>query len=145
MALAKRGLRVGSVDCGCLPSLLQLIGTRFQPDFRERILFIENPDGEQIDKGAPISVIHSQISDLNLAGVFDEIAGLVVGRPFGYTEIERIEFEEVVRSQIADYSCPVIFNAVFGHTDPILTLPLGLKSTLHSRSKLWSIDEPGVS
>jgi len=32
----------------------------------------------------------------------------------------------------------------FGHTDPIMTLPIGIRATMRSEDKYLSIDEPAV-
>jgi len=144
-AWLKDGRASGPLTGGCLPSLLQLVGTPFQPEFKGRILFLENPDGEQIDRGSPLSFVHSQLTDLKLSGVFDQIAALFVSRPFGYDDEQRAQFREMVYRHLQGVRFPVLYNADFGHTDPILTLPLGVQSTLDSQLGQWSVDEPAVA
>jgi len=129
---------------GCLYSLLQVKGTEYDIDYNDKILFIEVPEGEDFTKGTPLSYVDSQLMDLRNAGVFDKIKGLIVGMSFGYGENEQNEFKELVRNHTHRYTFPVLFNANMGHADPIITIPLGVKANLDSRSNLFSIDESGT-
>ncbi|HZX12557.1 MAG TPA: S66 peptidase family protein [Candidatus Nanoarchaeia archaeon] len=140
----KEGKAEGKIVGGCLYSLLQVKGTEYDIDYNDKILFIEVPEGEDFTKGTPLSYVDSQLMDLRNAGVFDKIKGLIVGMSFGYGENEQNEFKELVRNHTHRYTFPVLFNANMGHADPIITIPLGVKANLDSRSNLFSIDESGT-
>jgi len=140
----KKGKAKGKIIGGCLYSLLQLKGTEFDCDYKDKILFIETPEGQDFTKGEPLGYVDSQIMDLRNAGVFDKIQGLIVGRGFGYTDKEKLKFKEIIIKHTQKYDFPVLFNADIGHTDPIITVPLNVEVTLDSENNLFSIDESGV-
>ena len=57
---------------GNLMSLVNLMGTKFQPDYSEKILFIEDVSLEPY-------IIDGMLSQLYVSGILDEIAGLIIG------------------------------------------------------------------
>ena len=78
-------------------------------------------------------------------GVFDVIKGLIVGRPFGYTQEEHKEFKSLILKHTEKYTFPVLYGVDVGHSDPQLTIPLGVKVTLDSDTNKFSIDEAGTT
>ncbi|MBM3199490.1 LD-carboxypeptidase [Candidatus Woesearchaeota archaeon] len=141
----QRGKVTGKIIGGCLYSLLQLKGTEYDVDYKDKILFIETPEGQSFAKGEPLAYVDTQIMDLRNAGVFDKIKGLIIGKGFGYTEEEREKFKQIVVHHTKDYEFPVLFNVNIGHTDPMITLPLNVKISLDSEKDMFRIDEEGVS
>jgi muramoyltetrapeptide carboxypeptidase len=140
----KEGKAIGKITGGCLYSLLQLKGTKYEPDYNKKILFIETPEGQNFNKGEPLEYVNAQLMDLVNSGVFDKVSGLIVGRGFGYTEKERQKFKEMIKDYTRNYNFPVLFNVNIGHADPIITLPLGVEVTLDSSKNLFKINEQGV-
>jgi muramoyltetrapeptide carboxypeptidase LdcA involved in peptidoglycan recycling len=138
------GVGKGTAIIGCLPSLLQVFGTKYCPGFKGAILFIETPEGQDYTKGEPLSSIESNLANLRLCGVFDEIAGLVVGRAFGYSGQAQDEFFAAVQRQTRGYSFPVLANVNFGHCDPMLTLPIGLDVSIDADKGELIFAESGV-
>lgn len=68
--------------------VVRLNGVRaVAPDWRGRIVFLETSAGESRD----LDLVRMGVADLIAQGVFDEAAGLVVGRPYGYDSDERQE------------------------------------------------------
>jgi len=139
------GRAQGEIIGGCLYTIHQLRGTGYLPGFQGKILFFETPEGEAPFKGQPLSFVKSQLMDLQLSGVFEGIKGLVVGRPYGYSQDERAFFNEMVSGLVADSSYPVLLNVNIGHTDPMVTVPLGVRASMDSSCNLFSIDESGVT
>jgi muramoyltetrapeptide carboxypeptidase len=134
----------GCIFGGCLPSILHLAGTKFWPDYKGRILLLESPKGEQMDNPRTLVVTKAQMTDLDNLGVFDVIAGLVVGRPVGLDEGGREEFRGMVEGVLEGTSFPVLLDVDVGHTDPILTIPLDAMCSLDSEKDEFSILEAGV-
>ena len=64
------GIAKGILIGGNLECLTALMGTPYQPDFQDTILFIE-------DVGAEPYQVDSRISQLDLAGVFKQVAGVL--------------------------------------------------------------------
>jgi len=140
----KEGSATGKIFGGCLYSILQLKGTRYDADYSGKILFVETPEGQNFEKGEPLNYVDSQITDLRNMGVFDKIKGLVVGRGFGYLQEERKKFKQIIIKHTKNYDFPVLFNVDIGHTDPMITIPLNVRVTLNSEGNIFSINESGV-
>lgn len=129
-------------------SILHLAGTKFWPNYTDKILLLESYMGAQTDKPLPLRVMRSQMADLGKLGVFDVIAGLVIGRPSRIGEEGRKEDAEIVMGQLnvagTGRDFPVLMNVDVGHTGPILTVPLGASCSLDSKRDEWKILEAGV-
>lgn len=120
---------------GCLPSVVQLCGTKYLPDYSGRVLLLELPEGE--NRGLPFSLdaARSAMADLRNAGVLEVVAGIVVGRPYMYDEEMRERFEKMVVDQCYGLEVPILANVDTGHADPMLTLPLDVMVRLDSGGK----------
>ncbi len=141
----KKGKSEGPILGGCITSMMHLRGTEYWPDFRGKNFFWEIPESScNFAKGEPISKIDSYLADLKLSGVFDVIKGMIIGRPFGYTDKESLELQSIIIKNMKDYDFPILYNVDIGHTDPILTIPLGVMSKLDSDKNEFSIIESGV-
>lgn len=140
----KNGKISGDIVGGCLYSLLQLKGTDFDIDYTNKILFIETPEGQDFTKGEPLPYVESQIVDLKNAGVLGSIKGLIIGRPFGYSNEDKEKLKKVILEHTKEYDFPILFNVDIGHTDPMITLPLNIKVSLDSEENIFSIEESGV-
>lgn len=137
----------GRMIGGCLPSLLQLAGTKYWPDFKDKVLLLENPEGERIDGPLPLEQTRSLMVDLMNLGVWDSIVGVVVGRPTGYEGEEVREYEDMVKGVCEmreEWSFTILSGVDVGHTDPIVTVPLNAVVKLDSEEGVWQILEPGV-
>jgi len=141
----KEGQVEGEIMGGCLTSIMHLRGTDFWPDFSGKILFWEisesssNPAvGEMVEK------IDSYLTDLKLSGVLQKIKGMIVGRPKGYTEEQNKKLQEIIKEQTKEFNYPILFNVDIGHTDPIITVPLGVRIKLDSEKNVFSFEEPDV-
>ncbi len=141
----REGKCAGPIIAGCLHSLLQLKGTKYAPDYTGKILAIDFSEGiENFAKGFPIQYVACQIADLALSGIFSQVSGLVLGRPFGYDEPERKEFIEMINRQLATYDFPILANVNIGHADPIITLPEYILAELDSSQNILRLLESGV-
>lgn len=140
----KGGKAKGRLVAGCLYSIHQIKGTSYMPRLDDAILFIENSEGEDYMKPEPLSNIDTMLMDLRNTGIFNAIRGLVVGRAYLYRGNERDEFLELIRKHTKNYSFPVVCNVDFGHTDPMLTLPIGCTVELDSTKNKLEILDPAV-
>ena len=120
---SKAGFRVinsgkasGKLIGGNLSVLVSLLGTKYAPDFKGKILLLE-------DLNEPLYKIDRMLTQLRLAGVFENVSGFVFA-DFGETEVT----EEFLRSFIAEKPAFYGFNA--SHSRSKYTLPLGVKYIL---------------
>ena len=125
-------LRKGTVE-GCLFggniwSLEHLLGTPYEPNWKNAILFIE-------DCFCELHAIYAALEHFKAAGVFDKIGGLIIGIPLEVAETElpyKGTFNDVVMDVVRDFKFPVLANVHLGHTDRKLTMPIGAKCHLDS-------------
>jgi muramoyltetrapeptide carboxypeptidase len=138
------GVAHGRLVGGCLPMLTSSIGTSYELDAREAILFIEDYASKpyQVDR---------MLTQLRAAGKLTSARGLVFGEMTecvqhpeqGYTIID------VIQECVSDLVVPVLFGVRSGHSDVRnQVLPLGVEVTMDcskSSAAVLTIEEPAVS
>jgi muramoyltetrapeptide carboxypeptidase len=120
------GACTGRLLGGNLWSLQQLLGTPYEPDWTGAIVAIE-------DCFCELHQVAAILEHFACAGVFDRIAGLLVGVPLEVKETElpcEGDFTDVVMAAVEASSFPVLTGVHFGHTDRKITLPIGARATL---------------
>lgn len=145
------GKAEGRLFGGLLGAVVRLNGVRaIAPDWHGRIIFLETAASEADDIGA----VRTALADLLAQGVFDEAAGLVVGRPYGYDSDEaRKEYADTItgllcdtrHGRIAENKFPILFNVDIGHTTPMVTLPFDALAVLDSENDQFEVLEAGVT
>ena len=117
-----RGRLVG----GNLCTLNLLQGTPYMPALEGAILFVE--DDFEV---APHTFDRDLVSLLQQPA-FREARGLVIGRFQRASNVTRDLLARIVRTKPELRDLPVIANVDFGHTDPMLTLPVGGEVTIQA-------------
>jgi muramoyltetrapeptide carboxypeptidase LdcA involved in peptidoglycan recycling len=138
------GLAHGRIFGGCLPSTLQLFGTPWEVSYKDRILLLELPEGMTLDSPWPLELVRWNLADLGTRGVWDDITGLILGRPYRHTEGQVAEWENMVLELTEGYDFPILAGVDVGHTDPMLTVPLDALCLLDSERDEWVVLESGV-
>jgi len=105
----------------CTLNLLQ--GTQFMPKIKNSILFIEDDDMTNTDAFA-----RDLQSLFHLPGA-DTVRGLVLGRLQEGSKISRDLLSKIL-STVVKKDIPILANADFGHTYPLITFPIGGKASL---------------
>lgn len=141
----------GRLFGGLVTAIPRLQGIRsISPDWHHRIVFAESALGEDEVSGVPPARIQAAFADLIAGGVFDDAAGLIVGRPFGYdTPEQQDEYAGIIRElfcegKMASKEFPILMNVDIGHTTPMVTLPFDAMAVLDSEKDLFSVIESGV-
>lgn len=132
----REGHAGGRTVGGCLETLQHLRGTRWWPDFDGAILCIETSE-ECTD---PLS-FDVMFGDYARMGVLDRIAGLLVARPYGFDQEQHKQFIDLLTERVAGYAFPVVGNMDFGHTTPMITMPLGVTCRIDSDRRKVAILE----
>jgi muramoyltetrapeptide carboxypeptidase len=116
-----------------------LRGSSLWPDLTGALLFLEISE----DAPAPAEV-DSYLTDLEQLGVFEQARGLVFGRPLRYP-VDQVEaMWSVVRKRTERSGIPVIADVDLGHTDPMLTIPLGARARLDVSARVLRLLEPAT-
>lgn len=137
----KKGFASGEILGGCVPSLNQLLGTEYWVDLKNKILFIYLPEGHNPGQCLSLSDMDAYFADLYNAGVFKIIKGLLIGRPYGYRN-DKKKYEQlkgVIESYTSKTNYPILFNTDFGHTSPMVTIPMGAEVELDSGNNKFEI------
>ncbi|MBU2101476.1 LD-carboxypeptidase, partial [Patescibacteria group bacterium] len=142
----KDGEATGPIMGGCITSIMHLRGTEYWPDFSGSILFWETPESsDDFTSGENPENIDSYLTDLELSGVFDSISGMIVGRPFGYAEDSEKKLIEIIENRTRKYTFPILYNVNIGHSDPMITVPIGVQAWINSKNNSFEILESGVA
>jgi muramoyltetrapeptide carboxypeptidase len=135
----REGIAKGPLVGGCLESLQHLRGTRWWPDLEGTILILETSE----ERPSPARV-DALLMDLENMGELNKIAGLIVARPYGYSDADRVLLHRVILDRTSKWSIPVLADVDAGHTSPILTLPIGCMVRLDSRIEGFELLEAAV-
>lgn len=126
--IQKSGKTSGALVGGNLCVFTSMLGSPYFPDCKNKILFLEETDEE------PYS-IDRMLTSLRLAGVFDEINGLILGK-FSKcspeTPSQSFTLHEVLKLHFNEAKFPIMSNAPIGHNRNKWTLPLGVELELDS-------------
>jgi len=133
------GRAKGQLLGGCLQSLMHLRGTQYWPNWNGALLFWEPSDSDS----SP-GHIDSMLTDLDNSGVFAAISGMIVGRLCRYSEEQRATLDEVILERTSHLDFPILVDVDFGHTDPKITLPIGVAARLDSAADSFEIVQSGV-
>jgi muramoyltetrapeptide carboxypeptidase len=124
--------------------LCSLIGSPYAPNFRGRILFLE-------DVGEKPYRLDRMLTHLELAGVFRQVAGVAAGLwkdcedPTAATAKEfRQSSQDVLRERLGRLKIPVVLGLPFGHVELNATLPVGARACLDARKGDLIITEAAV-
>ncbi|MES2180416.1 MAG: LD-carboxypeptidase [Gemmatimonadota bacterium] len=118
----KQGRAVGRLVGGNLALVQQTIGTPYEIDTTDAILFLE-------EVRDPMSFVDERLVQLRATGLLGKVRGIV----FGHLSLDRSEeddFEDFVLDLVSDLGVPVIMDFPAGHDNPNLTVPLGTEVEL---------------
>jgi muramoyltetrapeptide carboxypeptidase len=132
----QHGVATGVLKGGNLVTLSSLIGTAWDVDPTNAILFFEDVDEEfhEVDR---------YLTQWTLAGKFNKIKGLILG---DFRGLKSEDVFTVLASQL-DIDFPVIHTSNIGHVENKITLPIGAKVEMDTVKKHLLIKQmafPGV-
>lgn len=116
----------GELIGGNLTVIASLMGTMYLPDWKGKILFLEEVKEE------PYS-IDRLLTQLKLCGVLDAISGFVFGRCAKCLAEEpqkAFTFQEVLSQHLKPLGIPAFYGAMIGHIENKLTVPLGIQAEI---------------
>lgn len=110
----------GELTGGNLSLVTASLGTPWQVDARDRILYLE-------DVGEAVYALERMLSQLRCAGVLDEAAGVVLGNFTKCSNAYREDYgaAELLCDFFSSYPKPVLCNVYSAHCAPMSTLPMG--------------------
>ena len=125
------GIVQGKLVGGNLSLITNLIGTPYEIDFKNRIVFIEEVEEEpyRIDR---------MLSQLRLSGKLDDAIGIVFGQFTDCTSKEKPNtqtYDDLINEYCRDLTIPIMKNFSSGHDFPFINLPIGLEVELNCNNK----------
>lgn len=135
------GIARGRLIGGNLTLLVDLLGTPFEPDFQDKLLFIE-------ETGTTTDQVDRCLSHLWLAGKLQQVRGVIFGK---FSDISylptwawRLTLEEVLVERCRALNIPTLRGIMFGHIDDQTTLPIGCEAELDVAAGTLTLVEPAV-
>ena len=142
VSVLREGTAAGMLVGGTLTQLAASLGTPYAIRIdMPAVLFIE-------DIGERPYKIRRMLKQLELAGVFEHVSGIVLGAMIGCDEAGGSPTAcETVASFFTGFAGPIVAGFPSGHGDaPVWTLPFGVQATLTTRGGAsLTIDEPAVA
>lgn len=134
------GTATGELVGGNLTVLSTMIGTNHEPNWHNKILFLEETAEEpyRIDR---------MLWQLKQANVFKQINGVVLG---AFTKCNPEEpnksfsLAEILDQHFKNVSFPVYKGAAIGHIIPKFTMPIGLSAKINADTFSVTLLEPAV-
>ncbi len=124
------GKAEGFIYGGNLSVLSDLIGTNYLPNWKEKILFLE-------DVTEDIFRIDRMLTQMRLAGIFDEVSGIIFATcdKCAAPEPEKsLTLEEVLRDNLTECRKPAFFGLKVGHIAEKYIVPIGLKAAINAEA-----------
>ena len=114
--IIKPGKCTGILKGGNIATISHLLGTKFQPDFKNTVLFLE-------DIGEPAYKIDRMLTQMKMAGLFEGIQGVITG---AFKKCDNEEYIGEILSEIfEEYNVPILSGLDSGHGKVNLSLCMG--------------------
>lgn len=124
------GTAQGPLVGGNLTVLCHLIGSPYLPDWRGRILFVE-------DVSEDVYSVDRMLTHLKLAGILGQVAGFVFGKCTrcdpGSGGYGSLTLEDVLTEHIAPLNVPAYAGAMIGHIADKFTVPIGIRAEMDAQ------------
>lgn len=134
----RSGKSTGKLFGGNLTVLTTLLGTDYMPDLKGALLFLE-------DIGESVYRIDRMLTHLKMAGILDEISGLIFGK---CTECSSgpnsLELDEVLNHHIKPLDIPAYYGAMISHEDNNITIPIGITAVMDAERMTFRAMESAV-
>jgi len=123
------GSCIGEICGGNLSILVSSLGTKYEINTKNKIVFIEEI-GEEPYK------IDRMLNQLRLSEKFDGCRGIILGS-FSICKSNNLNYSLKVQDIIKDLGlkCPIVYNFPCGHNIPTVCLPIGSIANIDYNSK----------
>jgi muramoyltetrapeptide carboxypeptidase len=136
---SRNGIAEGRLVGGNLRSFLRLAGTPWWPDLAGAVLFWE-------EVGLSEHSVDAMLVQLRTLGAFEQIGAMVIGKVVDEDEQDLMDPSALIDlvADVAGRVLPIVANVDAGHTDPMLTLPIGSTLRVDSERAELTLTEPAV-
>ena len=137
----RKGKAKGRILGGNILCFLKLAGTPYMPNLQDALLILE-------DYHMKVTQALMTITQLRQMGIFNKIAGVVVGHVYGFDQDtkfdakgNRVYFEDILLRETVDYDFPILKIHEFGHKCPSTFLPIGSEAEIDADNLSLSLTE----
>jgi muramoyltetrapeptide carboxypeptidase len=130
---------------GCLWLLRETLGTPWEVDLDDVILFFE-------DVHAPPWHVDGMLTQLQNAGKLAAVKGIVIGEMHKSDAADQLEpwlrsrsMEDVFEHHLEPLGIPIVHNLPLGHGKHLWTLPLGVSATVDADARALTIAEAALA
>jgi len=131
----KPGSASGPILGGNLTTLCHLMGTPYEPCFKDHILLLE-------DTGEATYRIDRMLIQMKLAGCLEGLKGVVLGSFKKCGDL--VEIFRIVEERFSVDEIPILGGFEIGHGRTNITIPLGIEATLDADAKIIRFHEPAT-
>ena len=134
------GIAKGTLIGGNLSVISGIIGSNYLPDWKNKILFLEETNEEpyQIDR---------ILTQMKLAGILNKLNGFVFGKCVK-CEAEEPEkaftLKQVLEQHLNPLRIPAFYGAMIGHIENKYTVPLGIEAQIDANKCTITLLESAV-
>lgn len=132
----------GKIIGGNLALIVSLIGTKYFPSLKDKILLLE-------EIGEKPYRVDRMLNQLRLAGEFNQISAVLLG---AFTDCEEedkdkksLSLDNVIEDYLGARNFPLIKNLPHGHIKNNMTIPIGAKISVNPIKNYFEITEAVVS
>jgi muramoyltetrapeptide carboxypeptidase len=134
------GAATGTVIGGNLSAVLSLMGTPFEPDFEQSILYLD-------DYNERFDILDRWFTTLYVAGALKRTSGVVFGEfsQCGARGNETIlPLEDLFGERLQELKKPNLFGLPIGHNETSSSMPLGVMASLDTTIGTIEFAEPAL-
>lgn len=141
--IVKQGKGEGVLKGGNLRMIISTLGTKYEPNFDNSILFLE-------DVSEPAYKIDRMLSQLILSGKLDTCKGIIFGQFDNLNSRQAFHpgysftIKEVIEQLFIDFDIPIMLGLPFGHVKDKITFPIGVKAQIDTNTRSIRILERSV-
>ncbi|NTU46837.1 hypothetical protein HGA88_04395 [Candidatus Roizmanbacteria bacterium] len=128
------GVAEGAIVGGNLCTLNLLQGTEYMPSLKNTILFLED------DSMSEPFTFDRDLQSLIHQPEFTEVKGIVFGRFQTESHMTNELLVKIVETKKELAGLPIISGADFGHTTPMITIPIGGTARISARQENVTIE-----
>ncbi|RYM06073.1 LD-carboxypeptidase [Sporolactobacillus sp. THM7-7] len=127
----------GPIVGGNLTSLIGTLGTPFEIDTANKILFLE-------ETHEPINTVYRYLLQLKMAGKFDNCAGILLGECTRCPVAYQTSYEDLITSFVVPLGKPLMTHLSSAHGYNKTAVPIGATAQLNTIDNTLTILEPTV-
>jgi len=137
------GKSEGILKGGNLRMIISTLGTKYEPNFDNSILFLE-------DVAEPAYKVDRMLSQLILSKKLDKCNGIIFGQFDNLNSRQAFHpgysftIREVIEQLFSNIDIPIMIGFPFGHVKDKLTLPIGIKAEIDTSKRSIRILERSV-